>query len=348
MPASGGPVLSNARKDEREAVTRTPTPPGTAPNPDSVTRDPGLVVIGNFDGVHRGHQQVIAQAAERARHRGLRPRVLTFYPHPAEVLGRRAPARLTSLDRKRELIERVDPAVELVVMTFDHDFAAQSPRAFAERIAHPPVLARSVVVGENFRFGKSREGDFARLCELGRELGFDAEVESLVGDEAGAWSSTRVRTALAAGDLDEATRILGRPHMVGGVVVRGAELGRTIGFPTANLGEIEEAMVANGVYAVLVDRVDDDGIPHALAPGAANVGTRPTVDGEGVRLEVHLFDLDEDLYGRRLRCHFVKRLRAEQRFAGVDALKAQIARDVEQARGALRGRSPDPTRGAYG
>lgn len=320
-------------------------PSGAQASAHATTREHGLVVIGNFDGVHLGHRTVIAEAAERARARGLHPRVLTFHPHPAEVLGRRAPAQLTTLHRKRELIARIAPNVELVVMTFDLDFAAQSPREFAERITHPPLLARSVIVGANFRFGKDRAGDLDLLVELGAELGFEAHVETLVGDDHGPWSSTRARAALAAGDVEGAAHILGRPHMVSGVVVRGDRRGRTLGFPTANLDRIEEALVAPGVYAVLVDREDDDGVAHALARGAANVGTRPTVGGSEVRLEVHLFDLDEDLYGARLRCHFIHRLRAEARFEGLGALRDQIARDTAEARALLDDRGPAPDAG---
>jgi riboflavin kinase / FMN adenylyltransferase len=318
---------------------------GTEPISAHAIREPGLVVIGNFDGVHLGHQTVIAQASARAAQLNLRPRVLTFSPHPAEVLGRQAPPKLTTLGRKRELIARVDPRVELVVMTFDLDFAAQSPEAFAERITHPPLSARSVIVGENFRFGKNRAGDFDRLIDLGRQLGFEAQVEELVGDDDGPWSSTRIRAALAEGDVLSAARMLGRPHMISGVVERGDQRGRTIGFPTANLGQIEEAMVAHGVYAVLVDRVDDDGAAHALAPGAANVGTRPTVGGTYVRLEVHLFDVDMDLYGQRLRCHFLERLRPEMRFGGLEELRARIERDAAEARAILADHRPNPTLG---
>jgi riboflavin kinase / FMN adenylyltransferase len=230
-------------------------------------------------------------------------------------------------------------------MTFDMDFAAQSPREFAERITHPPLLARSVIVGANFRFGKDRAGDLDLLVELGAELGFEAHVETLVGDDAGPWSSTRARAALAAGDVEGAARILGRPHMVSGVVVTGDRRGRTLGFPTANLGSVEEAVVAPGVYAVVVDREDADGVPHALAKGAANVGTRPTVGGTDVRHEIHLFDLDEDLYGARLRCHFIRRLRAEMRFDGLDPLRDQIARDTAEARALLRDWQPAPDAG---
>lgn len=307
-----------------------------------------LVAIGNFDGVHRGHQAVLRGAAEMASRRDLRASLLTFHPHPAAVLGRTPPPLLTTQGRKRELVARVAPSVSFVERAFDLPFAAQSPEAFAESLV-AAYDAKVVVVGKNFRFGKGRAGDFAELAQLGERLGFGAVSEALRGDDAGAWSSTRIREAIREGRLDEAEAMLGRPHMLSGVVERGKELGRTIGFPTANLGGVREMTPPLGIYAVLVDLVGPDGRPRALAKGAMSLGTNPTTDTTSdVKIEVHLLDTSRDLYGAELRVHVVKWLRAEARFDSLDALVAQIARDVDETRGLLEGRAPDATTGAWG
>jgi riboflavin kinase/FMN adenylyltransferase len=307
-----------------------------------------LVAIGNFDGVHRGHQAVLRGAEARAKERGLEPRLLTFHPHPAAVLGRTPPPLLTTQARKRELCARAAPSVVFVERAFDLAFAAQSPEAFAERLAREHD-AKMVVVGKNFRFGKGRAGDFAELERLGARFGFEASSEALHGDEVGPWSSTRVREAIARGALDEASEMLGRPHALSGVVVRGKELGRTLGFPTANLASVPELLPPHGIYAVLVDRLGDDGAPRALAKGAMSLGTNPTTDSDGgVKVEVHLLDTAADLYGAALRVHVVARLRGEAKFDSLDALVAQIARDVDETRAHLEGRDVDPRSGAFG
>jgi riboflavin kinase/FMN adenylyltransferase len=180
-----------------------------------------IVAIGNFDGVHRGHQAVLMDTARDAALRGLRPAVLTFSPHPSEVLGRAAPPLLTRMPRKLELFAQTVPAIEPLVERFDLAFAGQSPAAFAEQVLGARLDAKVVVVGHNFRFGKARQGDFEALVQLGQRVGFEARTHSLVGDAQGPWSSTRIREALGRGDLDAATAMLGRPHMISGVVVLG-------------------------------------------------------------------------------------------------------------------------------
>lgn len=311
-----------------------------------------VVVIGNFDGLHRGHQAVCRDAATLAASRGLAARLLTFHPHPAEVLGRGAPPLLTSRARKRELVLRLAPPIEPWEQPFDRAFAAQSPREFAERLAREHA-ARVVVVGADFRFGHRRAGDLDALAALGRELGFEAAAHALVSDGEAPISSTRVRAAIADGHVDEAARLLGRPHMLEGVVERGKQLGRTIGFPTCNLGGVVEMAPALGIYATLVDRIGDDGRPVALARGATSVGTNPTVDDSGRRtVETYLFDgaapdFERELYGARLRVHLVARLRPEARFDGLEALVSQMRRDVEEARRILAERRPDPAHEAW-
>jgi riboflavin kinase/FMN adenylyltransferase len=306
------------------------------------------VVIGNFDGVHRGHQAVLATLLAYADERGLTPRVLTFEPHPAVTLGRTPPPLLTRIERRLELLTRACPGVEVIVREFTRAFSEQSARAFVEDVLVGELGARAVMVGQNFRFGRGREGGLEELAAFGREHGFELLAEPLVSDAMGPLSSTRVRERLAAGDLDSAASILGRPHLVSGIVEHGHKRGRTIGFPTCNVRAIDEALPPDGVYAVLVDVVIE-GKARALGRGVANLGVRPTIAGEGARLlEVHVFDYAGDLYGATLRVHLVRRLREERRFAGLDALKEQIARDADDARQALAGAVVDVTLGAWG
>lgn len=301
-----------------------------------------VVVIGNFDGVHRGHQAVVGAALDAARKTGATARALTFHPHPQEVLGNAPRPVLTSLARKRTLLERA--GIGVVVEPFTLELAALSPEQFVERILVRKLDAECVLVGENFRFGKGRGGDLDELARLGARFGFSAHAQALAGDEVGLFSSTRVRQALSAGDLTSAEHCLGRPHSVAGSVQRGDGRGRTIGVPTANLGEIAEVLPPNGVYACLVDRELNDERAEPLGLGVANIGVRPTA-AAGFSVEVHLLDLDQDLYGERLRVHWAERLRSELKFPDLSALSAQIERDKDSARRALSGRKPQPNAG---
>lgn len=313
----------------------------------SMSRPPqsALVVIGNFDGVHTGHRIVLSSAVAQADERGVEPVVLTFHPHPAVVLRGVRSAVLTTMERRIELMGRVAPALSVVVEPFTLELSRLSARDFATELLAKKLGAAAVVVGENFRFGHGREGDVKLLAELGAELGFEARPHALQGDSNGTYSSTRVRAAVDAGDLEQAERVLGRPHALSGVVQTGYRRGRTIGFPTANLAEIPELLPPYGVYACLVDQLDDSGRAHRLGKAVTNIGVRPTVRG-GLAVEAHLLDLEPDLYGARLRLHLVARLRDERKFSGLDELRDQIAIDVGAARHALEGRVPDPAAGA--
>jgi riboflavin kinase / FMN adenylyltransferase len=304
-------------------------------------RQASLVAIGNFDGVHRGHQAVVAQALSLSRVNGLVPLVLTFDPHPAVVLGRGALPALTSLDRKVELLCRRSDQLLVVVEPFTPELAKTEPADFTRQLLVEALGAKVVLVGENFRFGSGRAGDLALLEKLGTEQGFGAHATELERDERGPISSTRVRAALEAGDLDDVERLLGRPHAVTGIVVSGQGRGRSIGVPTANLSEVTEALPPHGVYPVLVDH-RRDGVFTALGAGVANFGVRPTL-GAGPSFEVHLFDTSLDLYGQELRVHLLGRLREERKFSGVDELRAQIARDIANARAVTARRLPDPS-----
>jgi riboflavin kinase/FMN adenylyltransferase len=295
-------------------------------------------VIGNFDGVHAGHRAVLASSVETAARSGLRPIALTFDPHPSEVLGRGKLPALTRLDRKIELMVRACPALTVVVEPFTRELAALEAEVFAKELLVEALGTRLVLVGENFRFGRGRRGDLALLRQLGAELGFEAHAEALRGDPDGPYSSSRVRAALARGELGEVERLLGRPHAISGRFEHGAGRGRTIGVPTANFGDLVEALPPYGVYACLVDRIDD-GRPSALGKAAVNVGERPTVRG-GFSVEAHLLDLEAELYGVELRCHFVSRIRDERRFADLGALRGQLNHDFSEARRLLAAREP--------
>lgn len=308
---------------------RPSTPPWDS-SPPSIAPSGRLVVIGNFDGVHRGHQAVLESAREEAERQGLRLSVLTFDPHPAVVLGRQTRAVLTTTARKVRLLQGVVPGIGVIVKRFTEDLASLSPREFAEQILRQECNARVVLVGENFRFGKGRAGNLSTLEELGEELGFEARAEPLRGDQWGAFSSTRVRTLLAEGNVADAGAILGRPHFLSGHVVHGDQRGRTIGFPTANLEGVQQALPAEGVYAVHVFDVDASPMEF-LAIGVANLGSRPTVDRPPA-LEVHLLDYDGELYERRLGLNLLAHLRPVRKFDDVEALGRQIRRDVDEAR----------------
>jgi riboflavin kinase/FMN adenylyltransferase len=209
------------------------------------------------------------------------------------------------------------------VQRFDAAFAALSPEAFVDQLL-VPLGARAIMVGDNFHFGAQRRGDVTHLAALGAQRGFSVHVHSLAADGEGAFSSTRARRALEAGDVQGAARVLGRTHVLSGIVTQGAQLGRQLGFPTANLSDTPQMLPKGGVYAVVVEGAGD---------GVLNIGYRPTVSGEQrLSIEVHILDYSGDLYGKSLRLQLVARLRDEQRFASVDELVAQIGRDIAAAR----------------
>lgn len=309
-----------------------PGPDGALPPP-LEPPIPRLVVIGNFDGVHQGHQAVLRAASEEARARGLSMLVLTFDPHPAEVLGRGARSVLTRTERKVRLLEAAVPGLSVYVKPFDLVLAGLAPEEFARLILRDELDARVVLVGENFRFGKGRAGDLATLQALGKDLGFEAWAESLRGDSGGAYSSTRIRSLLSEGDVRGAAEMLGRPHLLSGIVTKGDQRGRSLGVPTANLTEVCETLPRDGVYAVYVYEADG-GSFCALAPGVASFGARPTVD-RPASLEVHLLDFEGDLYGKVLAVSLIDFLRPIEKFFDLQALKEQIGRDVTHARGLL-------------
>ena len=291
-----------------------------------------VTTIGVFDGVHRGHQQVIGHVVKRAGELGVQSVVLTFDPHPSEVVRPGShPAVLSEPPRKAELIEALGVDV-LCVIPFTVEYSRLSPEAFVHDALVEHLHTALVVVGENFRFGHKAAGDLQLLHRLGRTFGFGVEGAPLVADEGTVFSSTYIRACVDAGDGVAAARALGRPHRVEGVVVRGDQRGRELGFPTANLlTSANAAIPADGIYAAWVIR-DRDRVAY---PAAVSVGTNPTFSGKERRVESFILDFTGDIYGERIAVDFVERLREQRTYSGVEPLVAQIHDDVAQARRVL-------------
>jgi riboflavin kinase/FMN adenylyltransferase len=294
-----------------------------------------VVTIGVFDGVHRGHAAIIGRAVAQAQARGVPSVLITFVPHPSEVVrpGSHPPV-LTSIVRRAELVETLGVDV-FCALPFTLEFSRMPPDEFAHRVLVERLHATGVVVGENFRFGHKAAGDVELLQRLGRTFGFSADGVELLTDNATVLSATYVRSCVQAGDVAAAAAALGRPHRVDGVVERGDERGRTLGFPTANLRTDRWAAIpADGVYAGRVVRLDERGrtIDGALADAAISVGTNPTFEERQQRVESYLLDFDADLYGDAIGVEFVERLRGQERFTDVADLIAQMHRDVARTR----------------
>ena len=298
----------------------------------SSVSQPLSLALGVFDGLHLGHQAVMAKAVARAKASGGMAGVLTFEPHPIQVLApERAPRRLlASLSHKIHLLEDLGLDL-LVVVEFDRAFAAQEPEVFLEMLGKAPDL-HSLAMGGDWRFGKARRGDSALLQSFGEEHGVLIDSVEAVMMSGERISSTRIRQALRDGNLSAAEEMLGRPYSVMGTVLEGKKLGRTIGFPTANIVPRSEQLPPDGVWVVEA-RWEQD-----WYPAVANLGRRPTIGAAEDRiLEVHLFDWEGDLYGRELEVRFRSLLREEKKFDGLEALKQQIGKDAEAARQFLKG-----------
>ena len=295
---------------------------------------PIALAIGNFDGVHLGHQAILERTVAVARQRGLASAVMSFEPLPREFFAAAsAPPRLSTMREKLALFAAhgIDAAH---LVRFDARFAAQSPQEFAERLAGP-LGARWVHVGKDFRYGAKRAGDVPMLARSGAELGFEVEVLPTLFSGDVRISSTAVREALASGFLDTATALLGRPYSMTGRVIHGAKLGRTLGFPTANIALGRERPALGGVFAVKCFGAATRGLE-----GVASLGSKPVVTKNGpATLETFLFDFSGDLYGRRLAIEFHRKLRDEADYGSLDALVAQIRRDCEHARDYFSGQA---------
>lgn len=287
------------------------------------------VTIGNFDGVHRGHQAMLGRLADVAARRGLAVCALTFEPHPKEVFTpQQAPTRLTSLREKLELL--MAHGVERThVAHFTRAFAGMSPQDFIERVLVRTLGARWILVGEDFRFGSRRGGDVALLRAEGGRCGFEVETVSNVELDGLRISSSEVRAALAAGELDRAALLLGRRYSISGRVVHGDKLGRELGFATANIPLKHNRAPLAGIFAVRLH-----GAGEGARDGVASLGVRPTVKADGAApvLEVHLFNYSGELYGRHVRVEFLRKIRDEEKYSDLETLKAKIASDCEVAR----------------
>lgn len=286
-----------------------------------------VATIGNFDGVHLGHQAVLAQVSEQAHALRLPSTAIIFEPQPREYFaGDQAPARLMRLREKLQALRRY--AVDRVVcLYFNRALAAMAADEFIEQVLVAGLGVQYLVVGGDFRFGHRRAGDIELLRSAGERRGFEVATMHTVVVDGERVSSTRVRRALADGDLPAAARLLGRPYHMSGHVVHGDKRGRELGVPTANIHLHRRKSPVHGIFAVEVF-----GVPGEPRYGVANVGTRPTVGGTRTLLEVHVFDLDADLYGTHLRAEFLHKIRDEERFPSLEILKEYIQRDIAQAR----------------
>ena len=298
----------------------------------------GVVVLGNFDGIHRGHQAVIGAAAEDARRLDVPLVVLTFEPHPRSFFAPHDPPfRLTPYRSKAFLLEALGVDV-LVVLTFDRAMSHLSAEDFIQQILLDALSPRQITVGFDFRYGHRRAGDVEMLQRAGEPAGIAIEVVQPVGSADGeTYSSTRIREHLVGGKPGHAAALLGRPFEIEGRVQPGDQRGRTIGFPTANVELGEYLRPARGVYAVRAGLGEDAAVEWF--DGVANLGNRPTVDGTRLLFEIHLFNFDRDIYGRNIRAALIEFIRPELKFDGLDALKDQIARDCAAAKRILRTRA---------
>jgi riboflavin kinase/FMN adenylyltransferase len=289
---------------------------------------PVALAIGNFDGVHLGHQAMIARVRESARALGVRSCVMTFEPHPREFFTPAlAPTRLTSLREKLERLAALSMD-QVLVCRFDPAFARMDAVAFIDAIVHRGLAARYVLVGDDFRFGAGRVGDYDLLSAAGRARGFTVERMPTFALDGVRVSSTQVRSRLAAGDLQGAAALLGRAYSVSGRVVHGERLGIKLGFPTANVRMQHNRPPLMGIFVVEVCS-----LASGWRPGVASLGVRPTIrSGSPPVLEVHLLDFHDSLYGRRLEVRFLRKLRDEEKYPDLPSLQAAIAGDVERAR----------------
>lgn len=289
-----------------------------------------VLTLGNFDGVHLGHQAIFKKVVERAREINGTSIAFTFEPHPLKVLApERSPRLLNTFHGKMRLFE--EACIQIVVCAhFNRSFADQNPEDFAREVLHKLIGVREVYVGYDYAFGKGREGSIDSLKKMGERYGFAVGVIEPVKVGGSVVSSSAIRDLLSNGRVEEAAKLLGRPYLIEGEVIHGAHRGQALGFPTANLNTANEMIPAFGVYAVVAH------VEGKAIKGVASIGIRPTFDSGPVSIEVYLFDLHKDLYGKAMDVSFIKRLRGEEKFSNADALTRQIRKDVEDAQDVLK------------
>ncbi len=301
--------------------------------PNAESRAPCALTIGNFDGVHRGHQALLARVCQAAAQLGVEPAVMTFEPHPREYLSKlandpsRAPARIANLRDKLHSLS-VAGIQRVIVEHFNKQFASHSPEDFTKEILVDGLHVKWLMVGEDFCYGAKRAGNVAMLIEAGKKYGFHVEALPAVKSTGTRISSSAIRVALAKGDFAEAEVLLGHPYAMSGHVIHGKKIGRTIGFPTVNLRIAHQRPAMTGIFVVRVHNLTDRPLP-----AVASLGLRPTVDDSGRSLlEVHIFDYDQDCYGKLVAVEFLTKLRDEERYIDLPTLTLAIERDVVQAR----------------
>lgn len=305
--------------------------------PNDEARTPCALAIGNFDGVHRGHQAMLARMGEAAACLKLSTAVMTFEPHPREYFAglvgdpNKAPTRIANLRDKLQALANAG-VDRVIVEHFNASFAALAPMEFIERILVNGMHVKWLIVGEDFRFGAKRAGDINLLREAGKKYGFEVEALPTVLNAGTRISSSAVREALAQGDFAQVKQMLGHPYTISGRVIHGQKLGRNIGFPTLNLRIAHKRPALSGIFVVQVH-----GLAERPLPGVASLGVRPTVDDSGrVLLETHVFDFSQQCYGKLVRVEFLEKLRDEEKYSDLATLTAAIERDAQQARDHFR------------
>jgi len=305
--------------------------------PNAESRAPCALSIGNFDGVHRGHQALLARLREAADLRNLETAVMTFEPHPREYFAQRAgdlsraPTRIASLRDKLQSLANAG-VDRVIVEHFNAHFAALTPDEFVSRVLVEGLHVKWLIVGEDFCYGARRAGNMATLMEAGRRHGFEVEALPTVNNGGSRISSSAIRAALSAADFDQARQLLGHGYTMSGHVIHGQKLGRTLGFPTLNLRIAHRRPALSGIFVVQVH-----GLAPQPLPAVASLGVRPTVDDSGrVLLETHVFDYNQPCYGKLIRVEFLAKLRDEEKYDGLAALTAAIRNDEEQARAWFR------------
>ncbi|CAN5253440.1 bifunctional riboflavin kinase/FAD synthetase [soil metagenome] len=301
--------------------------------PNAESRAPCALTIGNFDGVHRGHQALLAHVSEAATRLGLDAAVMTFEPHPREYFAQlagdpsKAPTRIANLRDKLQSLS--DAGIERVIVEhFNAHFCALSPQDFVEKILVQGLHVKWLMVGEDFRYGAKRAGDLATLIEAGKKLGFQVETLPTVMNGSMRVSSSSVRTALSQGDFAHAEQLLAHPYTISGHVIHGKKLGRAIGFPTMNLRIAHKRPSLSGIFVVRIH-----GLTRVPLQGVASIGVRPTVDDSGrILLEVHVFDYEHQSYGKLIQVEFLNKLRDEEKYDDLTTLTTAIGRDVLEAR----------------